>query len=106
MCLLKSPGLELKQTAMIIFRKKNIYKWKFWRKKGKVLFCLASGLLYSIFMFLGSASVLFFTDKHEDIIERSLGIALVAFLAGSFLSIAHWFENERRYKEWLKKSTN
>jgi len=103
--LLKYPESKLKQLALITYSKKNIHRWKFWRKKGKVAFCLASGLLYSIYMFIGSASVIFFTNKPENLIDRSGGIALVGFIAGSFLSIAHWYENERRYKDWLKNQT-
>jgi len=53
-------------------------------------------------MFIGSLSFRLLAGKAERIIESSFSIALGAFIATAFLSIAHWHENERRYKEWMK----
>jgi len=89
---------------MIIFRKKNIHKWGFWRKKSKIVFCITSGLIYAIIMFSGSLLFNFLSgNTRGDAIESGLSMALGAFIAVTFLSIAHWYENERRYKEWLKE---
>lgn len=91
---------------MIIFSKKNIHKWGFWRKKSKIFFCLTSGLIYGIFMFSASLLFNYLLGDMDEIIESGLSMALGAFIATTFLSIAHWYENERRYKEWLKGKNN
>ena len=54
-------------------------------------------------MFSGSLLFNFLFDNTEGLIESGLSMALGAFIAVTFLSIAHWYENERRYKEWLKE---
>jgi hypothetical protein len=35
-------------------------------------------------------------------ISSGFSVALGAFIVVAFLSIAHWYENERRYQEWMK----
>lgn len=86
---------------MIIYNK-NIQKWAFWRKKSKFTFCIASGLFYAILVFVGNIVFRYFFGNSENIIENSLSVAIGGFIAVSFLSIALWFENERRYKKWKK----
>jgi len=87
---------------MIILNKKNIHRWKFWRTKSKFIFCLTSGAIFASFIFLGSLFFRLLAGKTERIVESGLSVALGAFIATAFLSIAHWYENERRYKEWMK----
>ncbi|MBE9467856.1 MAG: hypothetical protein IMY72_05975 [Bacteroidetes bacterium] len=91
---------------MILYRLKNIQKWSFWRKKNKFVFCLASGLLYGTVMFLGAFVFrLILGDGIAQIIDKTLGVVIGSFIAGTFLSIALWYENERRYKKWLKEES-
>jgi len=90
---------------MIILNKKNIHRWRFWRNKSKLIFCLTSGVIYSSFMFLGSLFFRLLTGKTEKMVESGFSVALGAFIATAFLSIAHWYETERRYKEWMNKNT-
>ncbi len=89
---------------MIIFTEKSIHKWVFWRKKGKFVFCLSSGFLFSIFY-----SIAILTTKwalgREDFIYSALQNAFFMFFPMSFLSIALWYENERRYKKYLGKKS-
>jgi len=56
-------------------------------------------------MFLGSLFFRLLTGKTEKMVESGFSVALGAFIATAFLSIAHWYENERRYKEWMNKNT-
>ena len=87
---------------MIIYRQKNIKKWAFWRKKNMFVFCLASGFLYGTVMFLGTFLLRFILGEEiAQVLDKTLGTAIVGFIAGTFLSIAFWYENERRYKIWL-----
>ena len=89
---------------MIVYGKKNIRKWSFWRKKNMLFYCFASGLLYGSFIFMGTfLTRLILGGEIADIIDKTLGAAIVGFIGGTFLSIALWYENERRYKNWLKK---
>jgi len=87
---------------MIIFGKKHIHKWNFWRKKSKIFFCITSGLIYAILMGSGSLLYDFLSGDTNGMVESGLSMAIGAFIPVTFLSIAHWYENERRYKEWLK----
>ena len=87
---------------MIIYRQKNIHKWLFWRKKSKLFYCFASGFLYGTVMFLGTFLLRFILGEEiAQVLDKTLGTAIVGFIAGTFLSIAFWYENERRYKIWL-----
>jgi hypothetical protein len=89
---------------MIILSKKRIHKWKFWKKKGKFLFCIFSGGLYAIVFFVGAySSKWIFGNGMTDHLQHSIEIAGAGFVAASFLSIAHWHENERRYKKWKQE---
>ncbi len=90
---------------MILYGKKTIHKWAFWRKRSKLVYCQASGLLYSFFMFIGYVLFKLLIGSQGNILLSSVGIAAGGFLVLSFLSIAHWHINEKRYKDWLKKST-
>ncbi|MEE4198811.1 MAG: hypothetical protein V2I54_14320 [Bacteroidales bacterium] len=87
---------------MIILNKKNIHRWEFWRTKSKFIYCLASGFIFASFMFLGSLFFRLLTGKTENMISSGFSVALGAFIVVAFLSIAHWYENERRYQEWMK----
>jgi hypothetical protein len=90
---------------MIIYTKKNIHKWSSWRNKSKFLFCLTSGFLYSSFSFIALLLTKWIFDwTRGGIVESSAAIAIGAFPMVTFLSIALWYENERRYQEWLKKN--
>lgn len=89
---------------MIILNKKNIHRWKFWRTKSKFIFCLTSGAIFGSFMFIGSISFRLLAGKADRIIESGFSVALGAFIATVFLSIAHWCENDRRYKKWIDKN--
>lgn len=86
---------------MIILHKKNIHRWAYWREKSKILFCIASGLVYTSVSFLGALSSNLLAHR-EDAVQTSLTVALVVFVVSGFLSIALWYENERRYTECLK----
>jgi hypothetical protein len=44
------------------------------------------------------------SKKSENIIETSLYVALGAFVAASFMSIALWYENEKRFKLWIEEN--
>jgi drug/metabolite transporter (DMT)-like permease len=89
---------------MIIFGKKTIHYWKFWRTKSKLLFCLTSGIVYSVFSFVFTVITKEIIGKSENIIETSLYVALGAFVAASFMSIALWYENEKRFKLWIEEN--
>ena len=84
---------------MIIY-KKNIEKWKFWRKKSKLTFCLVSGFFYATLVFLGGIPIRLLLGKSDAIIENSFYGAIGALIPAIFLSIAIWYENEKRYKKW------
>jgi len=86
---------------MIVFGKKTIHFWKFWRTKSKLFFCLTSGAVYSVFSLVVTVIIKAIMGKSETIIETSLCVALGAFIAGTFMSIALWYENERRFRLWL-----
>lgn len=88
---------------MIILSKKSIHRWSYWRTKSKLFFCLSSGTLYAVLAFIVSLIVRVITGFDDSSLEASLGIALGSFLGGSFMSIALWYENERRYKRWKLK---
>lgn len=90
---------------MIIYSKKNILKWSFWRNKSKLTFCLASGLFYTALMFVGNIIFRLVFSLGESMLDQSVFevsfyIAIGMFLPATFLSIALWYENERRFKEW------
>ena len=88
---------------MIIFSEKRIHYWSKWRTKNKLLFCLTSGFIYSFFAFILNLIVRPILGHTENIVETSFYISLCIFIAASFLSIALWYENERRYKLWKAK---
>ena len=88
---------------MIIFSEKRIHYWSKWRTKNKFLFCLTSGLLYSFFVFIGNVIIKTILGHYENLFEISFYLALGSLIAGSFLSIALWYENERRFKLWKAK---
>lgn len=85
---------------MVVFGKKTIHYWNFWRTKNKLYFCLASGALYSVLMFIGNLMIRAILGLSENLLATSFYIALGSFIAGSFLSLAVWYENERRFKLW------
>ena len=88
---------------MIIFSEKRIHYWSKCRTKNKLLFCLTSGFIYSFFAFILNLIVRPILGHTENIVETSFYISLCIFIAASFLSIALWYENERRYKLWKAK---
>ena len=88
---------------MIIFSEKRIHYWSKWRTKNKLLFCLTSGFVYSFVSFILNLILRPILGHTESIFETSFYISLGSFIAASFLSIALWFENERRYKLWQAK---
>lgn len=85
---------------MIIYSKKNIHKWSRWQKRSKITFCLASGATYSLFMFTGLLLFKLIMGHTNNLWESLGSITLGAFIASTFMSIALWYENERRFKEW------
>ncbi|MDD3080248.1 MAG: hypothetical protein PHH37_14270 [Paludibacter sp.] len=85
---------------MIIYSQKSISKWSFWRTKSKFFYCIASGLFYAACCFVGSLLIKFFIFKDADFLENSLGVA-----SGAFMSVAGWYENERRYKNFLSRKS-
>jgi len=89
---------------MLILGKKHIHRWKRWRKWNKALFCIVSGFLYALPMFPTSLLFRYLTGKTENMLEGSLSVALGAFVAATFFSIALWYENERRFKIWEKEN--
>ncbi len=89
---------------MIIFSKKNIHRWKYWRSKSKFTFCLISGAFYTLLISAGHVLIKFLLGNTEELLASLLGIALGTFVSASFLSIALWYENERRYKLWSENS--
>ena len=64
---------------------------------------MTSGFVYSFFAFILNLIVRPILGNTENIIETSFYISLGSFIAASFLSIALWYENERRYKLWRAK---
>lgn len=88
---------------MIIFSEKKIHYWSKWRTKNKFLFCLTSGFIYSLFVFILNLLIRPILGHSENIVETSFYISIGSFIAVSFLSIALWYENERRFKLWKAK---
>lgn len=86
---------------MIIYSRKNIYRWKYWRAKRKFTFCVLSGALYTVIATSFSLLIKLIFNTTVELLSSLLGIALASFIAMSFLSLALWYENERRYKQWL-----
>lgn len=66
---------------------------------------MTSGFIYSFFAFILNIIVRPILGHIENIVESSFYISLGSFIAASFLSIALWYENERRYKLWKAKET-
>ena len=89
---------------MIIYGKKNIHKWKYWQTKSKFVFCLVSGLVYAGFMFIGNLIIKPLFGHFDEYILNSFIFASTAFFPASFLSIALWYENERRYNVWKNEN--
>ena len=89
---------------MIIYGKKNIHKWKYWQTKSKIVFCLVSGLVYAGFMFIGNLIIKPLFGHSDELILNSAYIAIGTFIPASFLSIALWYENERRYNVWKNEN--
>jgi len=88
---------------MIIFSEKKIHYWSKWRTKNKFLFCLTSGLVYSFFVFVGNLIIKSVLGHNENLFETSFYISICSLIPSSFLSIALWYENERRFKLWNSK---
>lgn len=88
---------------MIIFSEKRIHYWSKWRTKNKLLFCLTSGFVYSFFVFILNLIIRPILGHSENIVETSFYISLGSIIPASFLSIALWYENERRFKLWKAK---
>lgn len=89
---------------MIIFSKSHIRYWSKWRTKNKFLFCIASGAVYTLFVFIGNIIIRPILGHHEHLIGTSFFISICSFIPGAFLSIALWYENERRFKLWQKEN--
>ncbi|MDD2997097.1 MAG: hypothetical protein PHP99_12935 [Paludibacter sp.] len=89
---------------MIIYGKKNIHKWKYWQTKSKIVFCLVSGLVYTGFVFVGNLIIKPLFGHSDELILNSAYIAIGTFIPASFLSIALWYENERRYNVWKNEN--
>jgi len=88
---------------MIIFSEKKIHYWSKWRTKNKFLFCLTSGFVYSFFIFILNLIIRPILGHTENLVEESFYISLCSLIPASFLSIALWYENERRFKLWKAK---
>jgi hypothetical protein len=89
---------------MIIYGKKNIHKWKYWQTKSKIVFCLVSGLVYTGFVFVGNLIIKPLFGHSDELILNSAYIAIGTFIPAAFLSIALWYENERRYNVWKNEN--
>ncbi|MGL4228342.1 MAG: hypothetical protein ACRCR3_06850 [Tannerellaceae bacterium] len=86
---------------MIVLNDKRISKWPFWREKGMLIYCLASGVLMLLYMAVGYfviQSLLFHKYEWWGIVTAGCS----GMLCGSFFGIAYWYDNERRYKLWLE----
>lgn len=83
---------------MIIFSQKSIHRWSYWRTKSKLFFCFSSGALYAILSFSFRMLLEIITGFDENSLDVCMGIALGSFIGSSFLSIAFWYENERRFR--------
>lgn len=88
---------------MIIFSEKKIHYWSKWRTKNKFLFCLTSGFIYSFLVFIGNLIIRPILGHYENLVETSFFVSLCSLIPASFLSIALWYENERRFKLWKAK---
>lgn len=64
---------------------------------------MISGFVYSVFSFVVTIAVKAIIGKSENLVETSLYLASGSFIAASFMSIALWYENEKRYKKWIEK---
>jgi len=91
---------------ILIYSKKSIHKWKFWTSKSKILYCLVSGLSFTLIYFLSVLTFKLISGNTNNLIISSLNMSVGAFCASTFLSIAHWYENERKYKEWLNNNSS
>jgi high-affinity Fe2+/Pb2+ permease len=86
---------------MILYSRKNIQKWRKWRKKSKIYYCLASGFLFAVVIFIGMTAIRLITESNYLKAIREAGeYSIILFVFASFFSIALWHENERKYKEW------
>lgn len=88
---------------MIIYSKKNIQKWEYWQTKTKFVFCLVSGLVYTGFIFIGNLIIKPLFGHYDDLLLNSVFLSIGTFVPASFMSIALWYENERRYNLWKKE---
>ena len=88
---------------MIVFGQKTIHHWEFWRRKSKLFFCFASGLFYTLCMFLMNLLIRPMLGQGDQLLESSLLVSFCSFIPVAFLSIALWYENERRYKKWISE---
>lgn len=88
---------------MFYYKAQNIHKWQFWHSKSKAVFCLTSGVIYGLSAFLISTVLRYFLG-YSDYMIGNMGLAIGAFAGSSFFSLSAWYENEQKYKVWIKNA--
>ncbi len=91
------------RKTMIIFSDNNIYKWAWWRKRSKLLFCISSGLIFAMGVTILTLFLKLLREGGMDVTSSCLAVFGGSFVAGSLFSIILWYQNDDRYKQWQKK---
>jgi predicted membrane protein len=94
------------RKIMIIFSDKNIYKWAWWKNKSKLLFCIASGLVFAMGVTVLTFILKMLKSGGMCVTNSCLAVFGVSFVAGALFSIIIWHLNDDRFNEWLKKEIN
>lgn len=88
---------------MIIYHEKNIYKWDWWRKKSKFLYCISSGFVFATGVTVLTIGFKMFKQEGMDLTDSCLAVFGGSFVAGALFSIILWYQNDDRYREYLRK---
>ncbi|MBW6499681.1 MAG: hypothetical protein K0B09_14940 [Bacteroidales bacterium] len=88
---------------MIIYSNNNIHKWAWWRKKSKFLFCVSSGLVFGTGVTLLTLILKLLREGGMDVTNSCLAVFGGSFVAGALFSIILWYQNDDRYREYLRK---
>ncbi|MEE4177848.1 MAG: hypothetical protein V2I46_10085 [Bacteroides sp.] len=88
---------------MILYSKQNIHKWAWWKNKPIFLFCITSGLLFALGVTILSLLIKLCGNPDINIWRNTWPVLAGSFVSGSLFSIILWYQNDDRYREWLKK---
>jgi|GEM_PF-1704182 len=87
---------------MIIYGNDNIYKWAWWQKKSKLLFCISSGLIFALGVTVLTLFLKLLREGGMDVTTSCLAVFGGSFVAGALFSIILWYQNDDRYREYIK----